>query len=588
MSENKDEADQKTTKHTLSRRTFLKDSAVVVGGILSSGMLLSGCAKNPQDQLREPAEKQAVSDDWLGTPPEIPDSKIKETKEADVVIVGAGVAGLFAARAASEKGASVILVEKAGIWQCRSGQYGTLNNKIQRSMGITFDKNKAILENMKQMGYRSDQRMWNYWADHSGEDFDWLLELAPDLKVLAETDTNIDRDKINLMMMHYPTPAPYNRDEENSPTYPTVMTFLPSQKPLIERVYKKCLEQGCKFICSTRVQKLIRPNNEGRIQGIIGETVKGDYIKVNARKAVVLTTGDYGNNKAMMKHFVPWAVDYMNVFPNKDAKNLPTNTGDGHIMGAWVGGKIEDGPHAPVIHTLGGPLGTDAFFLANTQGKRFVNEDIGGQQLSCACYRQPGNFAWQIFDDKWPEQLEYMGVAHGSVNHCVPVDQNPKLPKDCGWSIGRSSYTSREDLLKTPDLIKANSLEELANKLFPDDKDGQRNILVSIKRYNELCSKAHDDDFGKIGKRMFPIATAPFYAGKMEGGAMLVNMGGLTVNPESGNVLDKDYKGIEGLYAAGNTQGGRFVVDYPVVTAGVSHAFALVYGRLVGNTVAKL
>jgi fumarate reductase flavoprotein subunit len=65
-------------------------------------------------------------------------------------------------------------------------------------------------------------------------------------------------------------------------------------------------------------------------------------------------------------------------------------------------------------------------------------------------------------------------------------------------------------------------------------------------------------------------------------------MGGLTVNPENGNVLDKDYKGIEGLYAAGNTQGGRFVVDYPVVTAGVSHAFALVYGRLVGDTVAKL
>jgi succinate dehydrogenase/fumarate reductase flavoprotein subunit len=69
---------------------------------------------------------------------------------------------------------------------------------------------------------------------------------------------------------------------------------------------------------------------------------------------------------------------------------------------------------------------------------------------------------------------------------------------------------------------------------------------------------------------------------------MLVNMGGLTVNPEDGNVLDKDYNGIPGLYTAGNTQGGRFVVDYPVVTAGVSHAFALVYGRLVGTKAASL
>ena len=74
----------------------------------------------------------------------------------------------------------------------------------------------------------------------------------------------------------------------------------------------------------------------------------------------------------------------------------------------------------------------------------------------------------------------------------------------------------------------------------------------------------------------------------MLGGALLVNMGGLTVNPEDGNVLDRGYHGIPGLYAVGNTQGGRFVGDYPVVTAGVSHAFALVYGRLVGNVVGKL
>ncbi len=64
-------------------------------------------------------------------------------------------------------------------------------------------------------------------------------------------------------------------------------------------------------------------------------------------------------------------------------------------------------------------------------------------------------------------------------------------------------------------------------------------------------------------------------------------MGGFTCDPETGNVLDKDYNEIEGLYAAGNVMGCRFVGDYPVVTAGVSHAFALVYGRLVGTVAAK-
>ena len=576
-----------------SRRSFLKGGAAALGGLLAGTTLLTGC-KNPDDHLKSPEEvasekNQPISDDWLGKAPEIKDSEIKDTQEADVIILGAGLAGITAARAAAEAGASVIVVEKAATWQCRSGQYGTIGNKYQRELGITFDKNEAINENMKQMGCRCDQRAWNYWADHSGEDFDWMLELAPAVHVMKETDTELERDKINLMMMHYPLPAEYKREEENSPTYPTVMTLLPSQKPLLTLVYKKCEDMGVKFVYATKGVKLLRPemDKKGRVEGLIGQDIDGKYHRYNARKAVILTTGDYGNNKAMIKHFVPWAVDYFNVFPNKDAKGLPTNTGDGHILGVWAGAKMEDGPHAPMIHTLGGPLGVDAYLLVNKHGYRFMNEDNGGQQLSCGLYRQPGNFGWQIFDDKWPEQLPFMGVSHGSVNHCVSAAENPKLPPDCEWAIGRTAYTSREDFAKTRGLIKADTLEELAAKLCPDSKKDQQTLLATIKRYNELADKHHDDDFGKAAKRLFPVRTAPFYAGKMEGGAMLVNMGGLTVDPLTANVLDKDYDPIPGLYTAGNTQGGRFVGDYPVVTAGVSHAFALVYGRLAGTQAAK-
>ena len=89
-----------------------------------------------------------------------------------------------------------------------------------------------------------------------------------------------------------------------------------------------------------------------------------------------------------------------------------------------------------------------------------------------------------------------MGVSHGSVNHCVPADKNPKLPEDCQWAIGRTAYTSREDLLKTPGLIKADTLEELAAKLCPQSKKDQQNLLATIARYNELAAKDHDDDLG--------------------------------------------------------------------------------------------
>lgn len=582
MSKNDNIENEAKAQRGLTRRDFLRGGAIAALGIASGG-LLAGCAKKAATSQ---SSAQSSADDWLGEEPSITDAEIKRTVKADVVIIGAGVAGLSAARAASEAGASVVVVEKANTYQYRSGQYGTIDNKIQKALGVKIDKNAAILENMKQMGYRADQRMWKYWADHSGEAFDWLLELAPDVEVIPHSALTYDETKITIQPTHFPMPPGYNPAEEYSPAYPTVLTFIPDQGKILERVYKRCLDKGCKFLFATWARKLIRPNNRGRVEGVICQDKSGAYLKILAKKGVILATGDWGNNKKMVAHFTPWALNCLNIFPNKDAKGNPTNTGDGHRMGVWAGAKMEDGPLVAMTHTLGGPLGVDAFFLANTEGKRFINEDVGGQQLSNALYRQPGNFGWQIFDDKWPEQIGLMGCSHGSVNYCVAADKNPKL-KNTALTLGKTAYTSREDLRATKGIVIANTLEELVTRLGLTAK-AQATLLESIKRYNELCKKGVDEDFGKVSKRLFPIETPPFYAAKLEAGPLLVCMGGLTCDPETGNVLDKNYKGIEGLYAVGNTMGGRFLVDYPVVTAGVSHGFALTYGRLVGTTVAKL
>ena len=205
--EKKNQPEIKTTTD-INRRSFLKRTAAIGGATVISTALPCFSALNHDDTLEAtPSTGGPNVDSRVNpeTPPApIPDSAISSTIEADVVIVGAGIAGLSAARAASEAGASVIVLEKAATYQFRSGQFGIIDSKIQKKLGITIDKNALILESMKQMGYRADQRLWKYWADNSGPDFDWMLELAPDAEVIPENALSYDESKITMQPLHFP------------------------------------------------------------------------------------------------------------------------------------------------------------------------------------------------------------------------------------------------------------------------------------------------------------------------------------------------------------------------------------------------
>jgi succinate dehydrogenase/fumarate reductase flavoprotein subunit len=386
-----------------------------------------------------------------------------------------------------------------------------------------------------------------------------------------------------MQPLHWPPPPAYDITKEYSPVFPSVITFLPDQGPLLTLVYEKCLELGAEFRFSTRAKQLVRPNNTGRVEGVICENPDGTYTKVLASKGVVLCGGDWGSNREMLAYYTPWALRVINFFPNVDAKGEPTNTGDCQQMGIWIGAKMEDGPHAPMTHTLGSVLGTDCYSLYNADGYRFVNEDVGGQQISNQIYRQRGDIAWQVFDDLYPEQLGEFPDTHGNVNFLLPDGQAPHFP-GAELAVGKSAFITREEVDTDPAVVKADTLEELA-VLMGYTPEEQGVFLEQVARYNELCAKGVDEDFGKDSRRLFPIENAPFYATRMEPGVMLVCLGGLTVDPYSLQVLDPEYQPIEGLYAAGNAMGGRILVDYPVVVAGISHATALTYGRLAGQSI---
>ena len=560
----------------LSRRSFISGTAAVASTAALAGTVTSALADEAQ-------ESAAYTPSFMQAPASIDAADIKETVDADIVIIGSALSGLCACRAAVENGAkNIVVIEKADTWQCRSNQFGTIGGKIQEDLGIKIDRNAAVGQLMKECGYRPNQRILNLWADNSGEAFDWFL--APmEGKYVVENESDpydVDEGHLSVRKTHWPEPDNSHTEDDFYPIFSDCQITLPTMSPWVEAIYNICVEAGVTFKFSTWARQLVRENNEGPVTGVICQDIDGNYSQVNASKAVLLATGDFAGNKDMMSYYVPWATRFASIFPNRDAAGDPTNTGDGQCMGMWIGAKMEDGPLAPMTHHLGGPLGMDAFLLTDVNGDRFVNEDVGGQPFQNQLSRLPKKTAWQVFDSEWPNQLQYMDCGHGNVSWYVDDDKVP------GGSYGRNAYISQamfDEAMASDAGVQADTIEELAEKMGVPVEE----FCATIERYNELAKKGVDEDFGKRADRMFAIENPPFYGYKLTDTVLLVCMGGLETTVDF-EVLDTNDDVIPGLYAVGNAQGGRFLVDYPLPCPGISHGMAMTHGMLVGRILAAL
>lgn len=560
----------------LSRRSFISGTAAVASTAALAGTVTSALADEAQ-------ESTAYTPSFMQAPAPIDAADIKETVDADIVIIGSALSGLCACRAAVENGAkNIVVIEKADTWQCRSNQFGTIGGKIQEDLGIKIDRNAAVGQLMKECGYRPNQRILNLWADNSGEAFDWFLAPMEGKYVVENESDPYDAEEghLSVRKTHWPEPDNSHTEDDFYPIFSDCQITLPTMAPWVEAIYNICVEAGVTFKFSTWARQLVRENNEGPVTGVICQDVDGNYSQVNASKAVLLATGDFAGNKDMMSYYVPWATRFASIFPNRDAAGDPTNTGDGQCMGMWIGAKMEDGPLAPMTHHLGGPLGMDAFLLTDINGDRFVNEDVGGQPFQNQLSRLPKKTAWQVFDSEWPNQLQYMDCGHGNVSWYVDDDKVP------GGSYGRNAYISQamfDEAMATDAGVQADTIEELAEKMGVPVEE----FCATIERYNELAKKGVDEDFGKRADRMFAIENPPFYGYKLTDTVLLVCMGGLETTVDF-EVLDTNDDVIPGLYAVGNTQGGRFLVDYPLPCPGISHGMAMTHGMLVGRILAAL
>ncbi len=534
-----------------SRRDFLMGAGATLGG----GMLAS-CAPKLTPTPETPTEAAAtqapapVSNEmnaemaqkkWsFEIPPDpIAESDIVETVEADVVIVGAGDSGLMAALAVAEAGAKAILIEKTSTFNTRGFGNGAVNTKYHTEQGIEMDKHQIVNDLVQWGSNRVDAKKIELWANHSGEVYDHVIDLVTEA---------------GLGIMLFPAgDDPESRYSE----YPTCLVFgsTMNQAELLSVIEQEALAKGADIRYEMTAEQLER-EGEGRVTGVVAKGADGSYYRFTGKNGVILATGDYGNNPEMMEKWCAWAKDVdMNVY-------VPAiNTGDGHKMGLWVGGLMQDGPHAPMIHTLGGgTFSGNPVLRVNGLGERYENEDVPNPYICNSRIRQPGNVAYAIFDSNYAEYIP--NTLPGFARTVAVTDATAE-----GLAAAVESGS----------VLKADTLEELADAMGVP----AGTFVATVERYTELAKAGVDEDFSKPARMMGAIDTAPFYATKVPA-VLLVTLGGFMTNTNL-QVLDASRNVIEGLYAAGNVSGGFYANDYPVLAAGLSHGRCITEGYLAGQ-----
>ncbi len=540
-------------------------------------------------------------EDWLGTEPEIDESKVAKTVDVDVAVVGCGIAGVAACRSIAEDGGLVAAFEKADGPQCRSGEYAVINGKVQAKWGRdtwTREQIDDIIDShMVESTYRCKRSIMSKWAHNIGDAFDWWVEANPDLYYAETTRSAIPDESADnfIIPIFYPLPEHYDWKQERFPCYPTSVEFKPDQHVTVEANMQKAIDTGnVQTFYGCFVEKLIMEN--GRCVGLYArDAATGEYIKCNASKGVILSTGDYSQNTKMLKHFCPEVIEnnIQCLFTNVDVEGNFTNQGDGIQLGMWAGAQVQQS-HAPMIHHMGGGadlagvgvMGNAGFLNLDLNGKRFMNEDLPGQQLENQIELQKNRESWQIFDSNWPEQLPYMPAAHGGACYYEDYASEDEGPKNNTTYRNYKSPYQLEAAVADGRAVKADTLEELVAKIYPDDTAAQQTALDSIQRYNELAKAGYDEDFHKPASRMWAVENGPFYADKFTTALLLVCIGGLE-SDEDCHTFDVDRNVIPGLYVAGNIQGNRFATEYPIGLKGVSHSMAMYYGYVAGKNALK-
>jgi fumarate reductase flavoprotein subunit len=550
--------------------------------------------------MKETRQSFKTSSPWNDPEPEIPQSAVTETINTDVLICGAGNAGMMAAMAAAKQGARTLVIEKNRKVGFVKPYMGAIDTKAQKAAGdkARIDK-EEIIQELVNYGIRCteqnpvygpdykpsryigsnkvDEKLIRLWADESGAAFDFLADELSEYGIRHVSEYDI-ADGHHGGFKAYPTHTKLLVPFLKGGPFAVIHAGI----YVLERFFeKKTRSLGASYMFNTALVKVVKEGN--RVVGAIARKKDGKYVRINASKGVLLCTGGYAASEELVAEVNPeaTAVSCLRFVQ-------PGNFGDGIKAGLWAGGEKDHYPSAMVfdrgITKPGGKsdvpirpggsfdsffFGSQPFMKVNMDGKRFCNESVPYDVILNPLQNEKNGVACMIWDaDYWKHVKSFNTIG------CSRMVRSKSKPRTYE-GMGRFMNAGMLMMMRFKGYIrKARTIEGLAKKLrLPAEE-----FRSTVERYNQMARLGEDKDFGKAAKDLLALEKPPYF-GVTYAGWLLTTMDGLRIN-ENIQVVDKNGNAIEGLYAAGDVAGGFFANNfYPELVVGVAVGKTMTFAR---------
>ena len=550
----------------------------VTGATVTSDAVRRACeealaqAKGVDVALLRAGAEEAPASDWLGEAPEVADADIVETVDTEVLVVGAGHAGTFAACSAVENGAKTLLIEKM-THDMASGMRDTLaalGSKQQLENDDNPDRDEVVRYICDYSQGYAKRSLVEVWAEHSGETMDWFTDR------IAETDR----------LRGFRHEVDENNPVDNYKSFDVGHSIQFGEEYYEQLTMDVLLEYAQKLGLEIRYETpmvKLEQDDAGRVTGVIAKNAEGQYIRVNASKGVILCAGGYSGNRDMMQALQPWSLEQCCINYSK-----PGVKGEGIKACLWAGASM-DSTHSAMIFERGcikpdevgvvddGQLfwmGSQPFLKVNLRGERFMNEYMPYDYVLHAASQQPHHTYCTVWDSTYAEDIERF-ATHGCSRLFPHVNgADPVFPLEMVEGMNA-------DLMERGYIVTADTLEELAQKLnLPVDA-----FMATVERYNGFAASGRDEDFGKEPYRLSTLDAAPFYGVRQAGGYLICTMDGIRIN-ETMHAIREDGSQIDGLYVCGDNSGSFFHGSYTNLLGGMAAGRSATFARLAGKLAA--